>query len=152
MPDYDQIIAKAKHYCAYQERCISDVRKKLAQWKASGKQAEKVIKELIDEKYLDEDRFAGIFVAGKLRNNQWGKLKIEMELKSRGIPGDIVIKAINSIDTEEYSGILSNLLERKSGEYSGSDAFERKQKLIRFALGKGYKADEIYRALEKTDI
>ncbi len=152
MPDHDQIIAKAKHYCAYQERCISDVRKKLAQWKALGKQAEKVIKELIEEKYLDEERFAGIFAAGKFRNNQWGKLKIEMELKKRGIPEDIVTKALNSIDTDEYAGILKTLLERKSHEYGNIDHYEKKQKLIRFALGKGYTIDEIYRALEKTDI
>lgn len=152
MPEYDQIIAKAKHYCAYQERCISEIRKKLVQWKASGKQAEKVIQELIDEKYLDEERFAGIFAAGKFRNNQWGKLKIEMELKKRGIPEDIVTKALSSIDNDEYSGILKTLLERKSHEYGDIDPFEKKQKLIRFALGKGYTIDEIYRALEKTDI
>jgi len=152
MPDHDQIIAKAKHFCAYQERCISEVRKKLVQWKASKKQAEKVIIELIDEKYIDEERFAGIFAAGKSRNNQWGKLKIEMELKRRGIPENTVTKAISSIDTDEYSAILITLLERKSLEYGNIDPFEKKQKLIRFALGKGYTTDEIYRALEKTAI
>jgi regulatory protein len=152
MPEHDQIIAKAKHYCAYQERCISDVRKKLVHWKASKQQAEKVIEELADEKYLDEERFATLFASGKCRNNQWGKLKIEMELKKRGIPEGIVSKAISSIDSEEYTGILRNLLRRKSGEYSDGNPFEKKQKLIKYALGKGFRSDEIYRALGKTDI
>jgi regulatory protein len=147
MPEYEQIATKAKHYCAYQERCINDVRKKLAQWQASKQQSEKIIEELVEEKYLDEERFATIFVTSKLRNNQWGKRKIEFELKKRGIPEGTITKTINSINAEEYSALLRHLLTKKATEYGSIDPFEKKQKLIRFAIGKGFSADDIYAAL-----
>jgi regulatory protein len=149
MPDYNEIITRAKHFCAYQERCIADVRKKLLVLNASPAQADKAVKELLAEGYINEDRFAGIFAAGKFRNNQWGKIRIRLELKQRKIHKKSIQKALESITQEEYRTKLKQIITRKLEEYNEPNPVIKKQKIITYAIGKGFETDEIYKALEE---
>lgn len=149
MPEYDQIIAKARKFCAYQERCIADVRKKLTVWNASPAQADKAVKELLAEDYINEDRFAGIFAIGKFRNNHWGKIRIRLELKQRKIHNKSIQDALSSIPEEEYREKLKKIITKKAAEYNESNPIHKKQKIITFAIGKGFETDEIYKALDE---
>ena len=92
MPEqYDPIIARLRHYCAFQERCINDVEQKLKLWKVNQKHIEKIIDQLIKEDYLNEERFARSYAGGKFRINHWGKTRIIHELERRKVP-DLIIQ------------------------------------------------------------
>jgi len=136
--DPDYILSKAQNYCAFQERCMSDVAGKLREWKVGQKRAEKIIEQLIREDYLNEERFARSFAGGKFRINHWGKTKIIYELEKRQVPDLIIQIGLEEIDDEEYAETLKEILHRKNRELREPDLFKRKQKLITFGLQKGY--------------
>jgi regulatory protein len=136
--DLDYILSKARSYCAFQERCISEVAGKLREWKVGQKRAEEIMEQLIREDYLNEERFARSFAGGKFRINHWGKTKIIYELEKRQVPDLIIQIGLEEIDDEEYTETLKEILQRKNRELREPDPFKRKQKLIAFAVQKGY--------------
>jgi len=136
--DSDYILSKVRGFCAYQERCISEIALKLKFWKVSQKHAEKIIGVLIREDYLNEERFARSFAGGKFRNNHWGKTKIIYELEKRQVPDLIIQIGLEEIDEKEYAGTLKELLKRKNREIRETDPLKRKQKLIAYGIQKGY--------------
>lgn len=135
-PEY--ILSKIQGYCAYQERCVSEVAGKLKQWKVGPKRAEKIMEQLIREDYLNEERFARSFAGGKFRINHWGKTRIIHELERRQVPDLIIQIGLEEIGDEEYAETLKDLLQRKDREIREPDPFKRKQKLIAFGIQKGY--------------
>jgi regulatory protein len=136
--DQDYILGKVRGFCAYQERCISEVAGKLREWKVGQKRAEKVIEQLILEDYLNEERFARSFAGGKFRINHWGKTKIIYELEKKQVPDLIIQIGLEEIDDEEYTETLKEILQRKNRELRETDPFKRKQKLIAYCIQKGY--------------
>lgn len=136
--DPDYILSKALGYCAFQERCISEMAGKLREWKVGQKRAEKIIEQLIREDYLNEERFARSFAGGKFRINHWGKTKIIYELEKRQVPDLIIQIGLEEIGDEEYTETLIEILQRKDRELREPDVFKRKQKLIAFGIQKGY--------------
>ena len=136
--DQDYILGKVRNYCAYQERCISEVADKLREWKVDKKRADKIIEQLIREDYLNEERFARTYAGGKFRINHWGKTKIIYELERRQVPDLIIQIGLEEIDDEEYAETLKELIQRKNRELRESDPFKRKQKLIAYGIQKGY--------------
>ena len=151
-PDSDFILNKARHFCAYQERCIKDVSDKLNRWKVRPAMAEKVIEQLIKEGYLDEERYARFFAGGKFRINHWGKNKIMHELARRGIPELIIQIGLEEIEEKEYKEALHDLLIRKNREIKEKDPLKRKKKLYSFGLQKGYDYPLVRKMLERLNI
>lgn len=136
--DHEYLLTKLRGFCAYQERCISEVAAKLKVWKVGPKHAEKILEHLIREDYLNEERFARSFAGGKFRNNHWGKTKIIFELEKRQVPDLIIQIGLEEIDDEEYAETLKELLKRKNRDIRETDTLKRKQKLIAFGMQKGY--------------
>ena len=134
----DLILAKLRHFCAFQERCIHDAEEKLREWKVGHKHAEKIIEQLTREDYLNEERFARSFASGKFRINHWGKTKIIYELERKQVPDLIIQIGLEEIDDDEYAETLKEILRRKNREIKEKDPFKRKQKLIAFALQRGF--------------
>jgi regulatory protein len=134
----EHILAKLRHFCAFQERCIHDVEEKLREWKVDHKHVEKIIEQLIKEDYLNEERFARGFAGGKFRINHWGKTKIIYELERRQVPDLIIQIGLEEIEDEEYEETLKEILQRKSREINEKDVYKKKQKLIAFAAQRGY--------------
>jgi regulatory protein len=145
----DHILSKLRHFCAFQERCISEVAAKLKAWKVGAKHAEKILEQLIREDYLNEERFARSFAGGKFRNNHWGKTKIIYELEKRQVPDLIIQIGLQEIDDEEYEETLRDILLRKNREIRENDPFIRSQKLIAYAVQKGYEYNLIKHVLGK---
>jgi len=145
-PNY--ILHKLRQFCAYQERCISEVEGKLRTWKVNPNQAEKIIEQLIHENYLNEERFARSFAGGKFRINHWGKSKIIYELEKRKVPDLIIQIGLEEIDEDEYKETLKEILLRKNREIKENDPFKRKQKLIAFGVQKGYHYGMVKQAIE----
>lgn len=143
----DDALAKARRYCAFQERCHSEMRSKLIEWGVYGDMLEKVMADLISENFLNEERFACTFTRGKFRMKSWGRNRIVQELRARRVSDYCIRKGLQEIDEAEYLAELERLLLKKLEELSEQDAFQRRAKLTRFALQRGYEQELISGAL-----
>ena len=142
-----EALRKAAMFCAYQERTQQEVRDRLKEWGVLGDDAEEVIAELIGQNYLNEERFARAFAGGKFRVKGWGKRKIKQHLQQRGISGYNLEQAMKEIETDDYRETLSALLEKKRRTILDNNPLVIKQKLVRFALSKGYEPDLVFAVL-----
>ena len=134
---------KAESYCAYQERSQYEVRNKLYEWGLHQKDVEEIISELIDQNFLNEERFSMAYTLGKFRIKGWGRLKIKHALKLKGVPDKLIAKSLKAIDRDDYLSKLEQLLEKKSEIITEKDPFKRRYLLTRYASGKGYETDLI---------
>jgi regulatory protein len=140
----DEALQKAKHFCAYQERCHSEVKEKLYSLGQYKKDVEELLSELISENYLNEERFAILFAGGKFRIKQWGRIKIKYALKQKQISEYCIKKALNAIDESEYNRTLEKLFEQKLKTLkSEKNIFIKKRKLQDHLLQKGFESDLI---------
>lgn len=139
---------KIAAYCAYQERCQEEVRTKLAEKGLIGDQAEELISHLIEEGFLNEERFAQAFVRGKFNLKKWGKNKITQELKLRKVSPNCIKSGMKEIDPEEYWQMLLGLVEKKSGFVKDPDQFKKKYKIQQYLIGRGFESDLVQSAVE----
>ncbi len=144
-------LRKAASFCAYQERTQQEVRDRLNDWDIYGDDAEEIIAELISQNYLNEGRFARSFAGGKFRVKHWGKRKIRQHLQQRGITGYNLDQAMNEIAPDDYRAALADLLAKKRRTIRDDNPLVVKQKLVRFALSKGYESDLIWQVLGADD-
>ena len=149
----DQTIAfdKAAYLCSRTEKCASEIQEKLKLWGLSAEESEPVIEKLITEKYIDEERFARAYVKDKFRFNHWGRQKIEYMLRAKHISTEILELAFEEIDVENYSDELRRLLTEKLKSTKGKDKYDLRNKLMRFALGRGFESGEIYKILKEFE-
>ncbi|MVM29672.1 RecX family transcriptional regulator [Spirosoma sp. HMF4905] len=138
---------KAAMFCAYQERTQQEVRERLKEWAVLGDDAEEIIAELIQQNYLNEERFAKSFAGGKFRVKGWGKRKIKQHLQQRGISGYNLDQAMKEIAPDDYQDTLKELLNRKRQSIRDDNPLVIKQKLVRYALSKGYESELIFSVL-----
>ncbi|WP_342086661.1 regulatory protein RecX [Dyadobacter sp. OTU695] len=143
------ILQKAASYCAYQERTQDEVKQRLKKWNVWGDEADEIIAELISMNYLSEERFAKTYAGGKFRVKNWGRMKIRQELNRRGLSTYSIEKGMGEIGDEDYAAGLRELLSKKRDLLSKTetDPFKLKQKLARFALGKGYESELVWKEL-----
>jgi len=134
---------KIRKYCAYQERCPNDVWQKLREWQIEKGKAKQLLKTLVSEGYINEERFAKAFVRGKFKIKSWGIVKITHELRKKNISESCIAQALKEIDTELYKGTLNKLAQQYLAKHKTETAFVQKQKLFRYLLSKGYQGDEI---------
>jgi regulatory protein len=145
-----QALQKLKHYCAYQERCHSEVKDKLYNYGLHTKDVEQIISTLIEENYLDEERFAIHFAGGKFRMKKWGRIKIRYELKKRLVSEFCIKKAIQSIDEDQYESAIEKLVESKIKDAKKYKYSYLKIKYILSALNqKGYEPDLVRPIINK---
>ena len=141
------ILQKAASYCAYQERTQDEVKLRLKKWNVWGDEADEIIAELISMNYLSEERFAKRYAGGKFRVKNWGRMKIRQELNRRGLSNYSIEKGMSEIEDEAYISGLKELLSKKRVllEKTETDKFKLEQKLVRYALGKGYESELVWR-------
>ncbi|MCF2490172.1 regulatory protein RecX [Dyadobacter sp. CY347] len=145
------ILQKAASYCAYQERTQDEVRQRLKKWNVWGDEADELIAELISMNYLSEERFAKTYAGGKFRMKNWGRMKIRQELNRRGLSQYSIEKGMGEIEDKAYVEGLKTLLEKKRNLLlkTENDPFKLKQKLVRFALGKGYESELVWKTVDE---
>lgn len=145
-------LEKIKHYCAYQERCHSEVRNKLLELKVYGLELENVITILIEENFLNEERYACTIARGKFNMKQWGRIKIKHLLKAKNISNYLIQKAMNEIDADTYEMTLQHLGEKKWETLKGEkNHFVKMNKLKNYLLQKGYESDLIFDLIKKLN-
>ena len=135
--DFAQAYHKAADYCAFQDRCISEMKLKLRVWNIDRSYFGKIISKLIDEGFLDEKRFAINYTGGKFRIKGWGKLKIAAGLRARSIPSPLIQQALTTINKDDYTLRLETLLKKKLKQL-GSNTQENRQKAAYFAASRGF--------------
>tara|TARA_B100001939_G_scaffold179042_1_gene154381 strand:+ start:1150 stop:1599 length:450 start_codon:yes stop_codon:yes gene_type:complete len=133
---------KIENYCAYQERCHFEVKRKLNNLGVFGQEVDEYICYLIDENFLSETRFSEAYVRGKFNNSNWGKIKIIQELKSRNISDWNINKALGQISEKEYNDKLKKLCEKRI-DSSDISSPSIKDKIIRSLTYKGWEIDKV---------
>ena len=137
----DQALQKLKHYCAYQERCHSEVKEKLYSLGVWKKEHDEITAKLIEENYLNEERFAIAFAGGKFRIKQWGKVKIKYELKQKQVSDYSIKKALKQIDEEDYMKVLNKLAKEKYASLKSEQYLIRKKKTMDHLIRRGFEAE-----------
>lgn len=135
---------KAAKYCAYQERTQQEVRDKLYQYGLYSDAVEEVLSELITEGFVNEERYAQAFCRGKFNQNKWGRVKIEMMLRQKGLSNYCIQAGLKEIPEEDYLQQLHDLADKKWNALEGEDEYNRKHKTVRYLMGKGYEPDLIW--------
>jgi regulatory protein len=153
-PVYDKkaASAKAESYCAYQERSQQEVRDKLYDWGLHHDEVEEVITELILNNFLNEERFAMAYVSGKFNIKKWGKIKIKQGLKLKRVPEKMIIKALNTIDYDEYLGAILAAAQKKAPFITEKDPYKKKYKLVTYLMGKGFESNLISEVLKANNL
>ena len=143
-----EALNKAAAYCTLCERCISEVSAKLTAWGVPHGEQEKIIARLIDDKFIDEERYCRAFVNDKVKFNRWGRIKITAALREKHLPQEYIQEALENIDEEAYMQSLKEVIEIKRREFKGKDDFATQQKIIRHAASRGYEPSLIIKAIK----
>lgn len=145
-----QVLQKLKQFCAYQERSHSEVREKAFSLGLHNVDLPNLIATLIEENYLNEERFAIQFAGGKFRMKQWGKVKIRYALKQKQVGEYCIKKALQQISYDDYEKALLKIAEQKEKQLSGT-ALQKRMKLKTYLIGRGYESDFINEVLKQRD-
>ncbi|RZK80205.1 MAG: RecX family transcriptional regulator [Pedobacter sp.] len=147
-----QALPKAEHYCAYQERSQQEVRDKLYTWGLWMTEVEEVISELIENNFLNEERFAKAYVSGKFRIKHWGKIKIKQGLRLKQITDKMIASALNTIDYDDYLLTILILAQKKLPLIKDKDPLKKKYKLITYLMSKGFENNLIIDVLKSNNL
>ena len=148
--DEKLILEKMRSYCMYQERCIQEVKKKLTRLQVVPKSKSKIINHLIDDDYLNEVRFTKSFIQGKLRIKKWGRIKLNYELKLRGVKKFIIDGEINKISKRDYYDYFNEFSINKIKTLKGSKE-QKKRSFINYFTYRGWENNLIYEKLNEIN-
>jgi regulatory protein len=147
----EQALQKLKHYCAYQERCHSEVKEKLYSLGIRKSGHDELIASLIEEDYLNEERFAIAFAGGKFRMKQWGRIKIKYELKQKQVSDYSIKKALKEIEEDDYRTALKKLSDDKFFSLKDEQYLVRIKKTMDFLLQKGFELELVKGVVNNRD-
>jgi len=147
-----EALQKAESFCAYQERSQHEVRNKLYELGLHQNDVETIISELIENNFLNEERFAQAYTLGKFRIKGWGKLKIKQGLKLKQIPDKLIQKSLQKIDSDDYIERLKQVLDKKSPFVKEKDPYKRRYKLMQYAASRGFEKDLISDLLKDNQL
>ena len=151
----DEALKKLQRYCAYQDRCHQEVRRKLLDLGIFGDTLEEIMVELVADNFLNEERFARSYARGKFRIKQWGRIRIRQELQRRAISDYCIRKAMEEIRETDYRSTLREVLEKRMRDKPKIEGrFERSTDLVRHGMNRGYELpiikEEVGRLMDET--
>lgn len=143
-----EALAKIQRYCAYQERSHKEVKNKLFEYGLYASEVDELLSRLITDGFLNEERFAKAYAGGKFRIKKWGRVKIKNELEFLGLTKNCIQRGLNEIDSADYKKTLRLLLKKKSTQLTEENAFKKRDKLARYAIGKGYESEMVWEVVK----
>lgn len=143
-----EALKKLATYCSQAEHCRAEVVEKMQRWGLPYEAIDRIVEQLVEEKFIDEERYCRAFVNDKYRLEKWGKVKISQALQLKKIPSTIYWSYLNEIDKDEYLDVLRKLLASKRKSIHANSDFELNGKLIRYALSRGYEMDDIRHCID----
>jgi len=138
--------------CARSEHCQWEMLEKMRRWELDAETQARVMSRLVKERYVDDERYARAFVKDKVRYNKWGRRKVEQALWQKRIDDDIRERVLDEVDEEEYLNVLRPLLKQKRKSIKAENDYELNQKLVRFALGRGFTYDIIRQCIDVDEV
>lgn len=144
----DQVLDKMAKYCAYQERCVKDVRDKLKTFDLPQEEKDEILDYLLNNRFANDERFAKSFVRGKINQSGWGVNKIRFYLIQKSIDKEIIDEALEQTDEETYRQRLIDILKTKSKIVKAANDFEKKRKLAAYAMQKGFEGNLVWDILK----
>ena len=145
----NEIEQKLKRYCSFQDRCHSEVEKKLKEFDLIEEAKNKILFNLINENYLNESRSSENFVRGKFKIKNWGKIKIVQELKSRNISDINIKRGLMEIDEVEYKNKLENIFNKKLSSLGNQSVINKKKKIFSYLSYRGWETNLIYEKINQ---
>lgn len=145
---YEEIKQKMVNYCVYQDRSHFEVEQKMKEYLLIPEAKEEILLFLIKENFLNEERFAKSYARGKFYIKKWGKNKIRMSLLQKGISERLIKKSFEEIDDEDYKRTISDLINKTMLTYKGLQEYQKKQKLIKFLISRGFEYEVVLLNLE----
>ena len=139
-----EALHRAAALCSSSEHCITDIREKLSRWGIGELDARTIVERLVQERFIDEERYAIAFAKDKFRFSGWGRIKIRYALQQKRIGN-------NDIVEEAYTTLLADLLEKKSRSINDEDVEVRRSKLLRFAASRGFETELVFRILKEIE-
>ena len=146
-----EALQKLSALCARAEHSSGEMLEKMRRWQLSEDARELVLDRLIDEKFVDDERFARLFVREKIRFDRWGRRKIEQALYQKGVASDISRLVLDEVDDEAYVAELKKLIAAKRRSVKAENDYELRQKLTKYALGRGFGYEVIRRCIDGAD-
>lgn len=146
----DEIKRKLEQYCVYQDRCHKEVEQKMREYNLIPEAKEMILLSLLQDNFLNEERFAKSFARGKFRIKHWGKQRIVRELKFRDISSYNIKTALKEIDEQDYLKTIYSITEKRNEAISEPNIYKRKRKLIDFLMRKGYENELIYKTVDEV--
>jgi len=146
----NEIKRKIENYCVYQDRCHKEVEQKMFDYQLIPEAKEMILLSLMQDNFLNEERFSKSFARGKFRIKSWGKPRIVRELKFRDISAYNIKTALKEIDEEEYIATIYRITENRNAVISEPNSYKRKKKLIDFLMRKGFENDLIYKVVNEV--
>ena len=134
--------------CAQAEHCQWEMLEKMRRWEVPEEAQARVMQRLVKERYVDDERYARAFVKDKIRYNKWGRRKVDQALWQKHIDEDIRKRVLDEVDDDEYLSVLRPLLKQKRKSTKANSDYELNQKLMRFALGRGFTFDIIRQCID----
>jgi regulatory protein len=139
-----EALSKIYRYCAYQERSHQEVRDRLYEYSLRTHEVDELLARLISEGFLNEERFAKAFAGGKFRMKKWGRLKIIHELEALHLTKRCIQSGLNEIDPQDYIKTLEGLLSRQASRTDEMNVFKKRDRVARYAIGKGYEPELVW--------
>ena len=146
-----EALLKLSALCARAEHSSGEMLEKMRRWQLSEDARERVLDRLIDEKFVDDERFARLFVREKIRFDRWGRRKIEQALYQKGVASDISRRVLDEVDDEAYVAELKKLIAAKRRSVQAESDYEMRAKLTKYALGRGFDYNVIRQCIDGAD-
>ena len=134
--------------CAQAEHCQWEMLEKMRRWEVPEEAQARVMQQLVKERYVDDERYARAFVKDKIRYNKWGRRKVDQALWQKHIDEEIRKRVLDEVDDDEYLSVLRPLLKQKRKSTKANSDYELNQKLMRFAMGRGFTFDIIRQCID----
>ncbi|MBR1548645.1 MAG: RecX family transcriptional regulator [Prevotella sp.] len=138
--------------CAQAEHCQHEMTEKMRRWELDDEAQARVMQRLVDERFVDDERYARAFVKDKIRYNKWGRRRVEQALWQKRIDADIRQQVMDEVDDDEYLKVLRPLLQQKRRSTRAADDYDMRRRLMRFALGRGFTFDIIRQCMDVDDM
>ena len=148
----DQVLDKMAKYCAYQERCVNEVKDKLKTFDIPEEERAQILDYLTGNRFVNDERFAMAFVRGKVNQSGWGVNKIRFHLIQKGIAKELIEEALQQTDKDVYRQRLADILKAKSKTIKAANDFEKKRKLAAYAMQKGFESSLVWETLKDLAI
>lgn len=142
----EELRSKAAAFCVANEQCRQSVRRKLAEWGCKGEMSSSIVEWLCEERFIDERRYAKAYCESKLRYQHWGRTKVEFQLRTKGIDGEIIAESMECVGDDEYEAIMIGVAERKKKTLKG-ERHTVGRRLMCFMMSRGYERELFYRLI-----